>query len=91
MDNILQYATALRDNSQRFNDTLEKDKAVLERAGEGMDRTETGIEAARRRMNVLTKMTEGKGWWGRMLLFAWVYGLMVALLLVVFVLPKFRF
>ncbi|CAI4219144.1 unnamed protein product [Parascedosporium putredinis] len=91
VDNILQYATALRDNSQRFNDTLEKDKAVLERAGEGMDRTETGIETARRRMNVLTKMTEGKGWWGRMLLFAWVYGLMVALLLVVFVLPKFRF
>ena len=91
VDNILQYASALRDSSQRFNDTLEKDKAVLDRAAEGMNRAETGIEAARRRMNVLTKMTEGKGWWGRMLLFAWVYGLMVVLILVVFVLPKLRF
>lgn len=89
--NILQYASALRDSSQRFNDTLEKDRAVLDRAADGMDRAETGIEAARRRMNVLTRMTEGKGWWGRMLLFAWVYGLMVVLVLVVFVLPKFRF
>jgi len=36
-------------------------------------------------------MTEGKGWWGRMILYAWVYGLMLSLVLLVFVMPKLRF
>jgi hypothetical protein len=42
-------------------------------------------------MGMLQRMTEGEGWWGRMKLYAFVYGLMVVLVLVVFVLPKLRF
>jgi hypothetical protein len=90
-DSILKMATALKTSSQRFSSTLEDDKLLLDRAGEGMNRTERGMDAASRRMGALKRMTEGKGWWGRMILYAWVYGLMVALVLLVFVLPKLRF
>lgn len=88
---ILQMASALRVSSQRFSSSLEVDKDVVSRAGEGIDKTERGMDAARGRMGALRRMTEGKGWWGRMMLYAWVYGLMVTLLLIVFVLPKLRF
>ncbi|KAM0284855.1 hypothetical protein ACHAQH_001776 [Verticillium albo-atrum] len=88
---ILKMASALKASSQRFSTTLEEDKALLGRAGEGMDRTEKGMDAASRRMGALKRMTEGKGWYGRMILYAWVYGLMIALVLLVFVLPKLRF
>ncbi|KAG7115070.1 hypothetical protein HYQ44_007934 [Verticillium longisporum] len=80
---ILKMASALKASSQRFSTTLEEDKALLSRAGEGMDRTEKGMDAASRRMGALKRMTEGKGWYGRMILYAWVYGLMVALVLLV--------
>ncbi|SPO02985.1 uncharacterized protein DNG_05666 [Cephalotrichum gorgonifer] len=91
VEGILGYASALKDSSQRFNESLEKDRVALERAADSMDRAGTGMESAKRGMGVLTRMTEGKGWWGRMLLFAWVYGLMLGLVLLVFVVPKLRF
>ncbi|RCI16938.1 hypothetical protein L249_2986 [Ophiocordyceps polyrhachis-furcata BCC 54312] len=90
-DSMLRMAGALRASSQRISSTLEADKEVLGRAGEGMNRTERGMEAARGRMGTLKRMTEGQGWWGRMMLYAWVYGLMVVLVLLVFVMPKLRF
>ena len=90
-DSILKMASALKSSSQKFSTTLEADKDVVGRAGEGIEKTERSMEAARGRMGVLKKMTEGKGWWGRMILYAWVYGLMLTLVVFVFVLPKLRF
>ncbi|OAQ87225.1 synaptobrevin [Purpureocillium lilacinum] len=90
-DSILKMAGALKASSQRFSTTLEADKEALGRAGEGMDRTERGMDATRGGMGALRRMTEGKGWWGRMILYAWVYGLMLSLVLLVFVMPKLRF
>ncbi|KFA75163.1 hypothetical protein S40288_02834 [Stachybotrys chartarum IBT 40288] len=90
-ESILKMAGALKASSQKFSTTLDQDKDVLGRAGEGMDKTERSMEAARGRMGALRRMTEGKGWWGRMILYAWVYGMMVTLVLMVFVLPKLRF
>ncbi|GKT46733.1 uncharacterized protein ColSpa_06914 [Colletotrichum spaethianum] len=90
-ESILKMASALKASSQKFSDTLEQDKNVVSRAADGMDKTERSMDAASRRMGTLRKMTEGKGWWGRMILYAWVYGLMVALVLLVFVMPKLRF
>ncbi|KAM3430717.1 hypothetical protein MY4824_007515 [Beauveria thailandica] len=90
-ESILKLAGALKASSHRFSSTLEADKEAVSRAGEGMSKTEQSMEAARGRMGTLRKMTEGKGWWGRMILYAWVYGLMVGLVLLVFVFPKLRF
>jgi hypothetical protein len=81
----------LRLSSLRFSEALEEDKEVTHQAAKGLSSNELGLEAAARRMGALTRMTEGKGWWGRVILYAWIYGLMVVLVLVVFVLPKLRF
>jgi hypothetical protein len=90
-NSILQLAGALKQSSKRFAVTLDADKNALEQAGEGMSKTEAGMVTASGRMGMLRKMTEGKGWWGRMILYAWVYGLMIGLVLLVFVMPKLRF
>lgn len=81
----------LKLSSLRFSEALEEDKEMTEQAAKGLSKNELGLEAAARRMGALTRMTEGKGWWGRVILYAWIYGLMVVLVLVVFVLPKLRF
>lgn len=90
-ESILKLATELKASSQAFSSYLEEDKETLERAGEGMNKTEQGMTKVTGRMSTLQRMTEGEGWWGRMMLYAYVYGLMVVLVLVVFVLPKLRF
>jgi hypothetical protein len=78
-------------SSHAFTATLEEDKEVVERAGQGMNKTGEKMDAVTQRMGTLQRMTEGEGWWGRMRLYAQVYGLMVILVLLVFVLPKLRF
>lgn len=90
-DSILKMAGALKSSSQRFASALEADSEIVDRAGEGLHKTDRSMEVARGRMGLLRKMTEGKGWWGRMILYAWVWGLMLTLVLLVFVMPKLRF
>ncbi|KAL7930023.1 hypothetical protein V8C35DRAFT_313901 [Trichoderma chlorosporum] len=90
-DSILKIASALKESSKSFSATLEEDKNILGAAGASMEKSEQSMEAAQGRMGSLKRMTEGKGWWGRTILYAWVYGLMVLLILLVFVFPKLRF
>ncbi|KAK4456023.1 synaptobrevin [Podospora aff. communis PSN243] len=90
-ESILKLASDLKASSHAFTATLEEDKEVVERAGQGMNKTGERMDAVTQRMGLLTRMTEGEGWWGRMRLYAQVYGLMVVLVLLVFVLPKLRF
>ncbi|KFY65139.1 hypothetical protein V496_02772 [Pseudogymnoascus sp. VKM F-4515 (FW-2607)] len=72
---LLSMAQALKASSQSFSQTLESEKETVNRAGEGLDRNVTGMEAASKRMGYLRQMSEGKGWWGRMMLYAWIFGL----------------
>jgi hypothetical protein len=90
-NSLLNMAQALKSSSHSFASALEEEKGILGRATEGLDKNELGLEAAQRRMGFLRTYTEGKGWWGRMLMYAWIAGLMVLALLIVFVLPKLRF
>lgn len=90
-EKVFKMAQAMKEQQSSIASSLESEKEVLGRATEGMERTGRGMEAAKGRMGMLTRMTEGKGWWGRMILFAWVYGLMLALMVLVFVMPKLRF
>ncbi|KAL7910048.1 hypothetical protein GGI35DRAFT_447712 [Trichoderma velutinum] len=90
-DSILKMASALKESSKSFSATLEEDKNLLDAAGSSMEKSGQSMEAAQGRMGSLRRMTEGKGWWGRMVLYAWIYGLMVSLVLLVFVFPKLRF
>ncbi|CAG8306658.1 unnamed protein product [Penicillium nalgiovense] len=88
---LLTLASQLKSSSQSFQSTLEGEKSALDRAVSGIDRTSSTMEAAGKRMGMLRKMTEGKGLWGRMMLYAWIFGLWVVAILIVYVGPKLRF
>ncbi|RYO97776.1 hypothetical protein DL766_000735 [Monosporascus sp. MC13-8B] len=90
-ESLVRMATALKQSSRAFATSLEDERAVLDAAGEGLARGETSLEATTRRMGALRRMSEGRGWWGRMMLYAWIFGLAVLAVLIVFVLPKLRF
>ncbi|KAI2790766.1 hypothetical protein POX_c03615 [Penicillium oxalicum] len=88
---LLSLASQLKASSQSFQATLENEKSVLDRAVSGIDKTSSTMEAAGQKMGMLRRMTEGKGWWGRMMLYAWIFGLWVVAILIVYVGPKLRF
>ena len=88
---MLKLATDLKLSSQALSSSLDEDKELVNRAGDGMSKTGEGMDLVTRRMGTLQRMTEGEGYWGRLRLYAMVYGLMVVMVLVVFVLPKLRF
>ncbi|CAG7996889.1 unnamed protein product [Penicillium olsonii] len=88
---LLTLAAQLKTSSISFQSALEGEKSALDRAVSGIDRTSTTMEAAGKRMGMLRKMTEGKGLWGRMMLYAWIFGLWVVAILIVYVGPKLRF
>lgn len=88
---LLTLASQLKTSSQSFQSGLEAEKSVLARAVDGIDRTATNMEAAEKRMGLLRRMTEGKGWWGRMMLYAWIVAGWVLAILIVFAGPKLRF
>ncbi|KAI9882113.1 MAG: hypothetical protein M1823_006138 [Watsoniomyces obsoletus] len=88
---LLTMAQALKASSQSFASSLESEKEVLNRASEGLDKNTSGMEAAEKRMGTLRRMSEGRGWLGRLLMYAWIGGLWVVALVIVVILPKFRF
>ncbi|KAI2005784.1 hypothetical protein LOY97_004070 [Ophidiomyces ophidiicola] len=90
-ESLLSLATQLKSSTHTFHTHLESEKSILSRATEGLDRNTTGLEAAGKRMGMLRRMTEGKGWWGRVLMYLWIVGLWIVAVLIVFVGPKLRF
>lgn len=88
---LVQLATELKQRTRNFQASLESDKGIVGRVLEGLDKNVTGMEAASKRMGMLRRMSEGKGWWGRIMLYAWIFGLWIVAILLVFVGPKLRF
>ncbi|KAI1757824.1 hypothetical protein F4782DRAFT_525639 [Xylaria castorea] len=90
-ESMVSMAKALKESTNAFSSALREDQDVLAGAGKGLDRSERNLEGVAGRMGNLRRLTEGKGWLGRMMLYAWIAGLAVFALLLVFVLPKLRF
>lgn len=88
---LVQLATELKQRTRNFQASLESDKGIVDRVLEGLDKNVTGMEAASKRIGMLRRMSEGKGWWGRIMLYAWIFGLWIIAILLVFVGPKLRF
>lgn len=88
---LLTMAQALKASSQAFSSSLESEKEIVDRATEGLDKNTTGMGQAEKRMGTLRRMTEGRGWFGRLLIYAWIAGLWLVALVIVLVLPKLRF
>ncbi|KAI1743744.1 hypothetical protein F4680DRAFT_355646 [Xylaria scruposa] len=90
-ESMVSMAKALKASTNAFSSALREDQDVLDGAGKGLDRSERNLEGVAGRMGNLRRLTEGKGWWGRMMLYAWIAGLAVFAVLLVFVFPKLRF
>ncbi|KAL1957749.1 hypothetical protein VTO42DRAFT_5592 [Malbranchea cinnamomea] len=90
-NSLLSLASQLKESSQYFQTSLESEKSILGRAAEGLDRNIAGMDAAGRRMGMLRRMTEGRGWWGRMLMYVWIVVLWFVALFIVYLGPKLRF
>ncbi|KAH0337208.1 hypothetical protein KCU81_g8209, partial [Aureobasidium melanogenum] len=88
---LVTLAQSLKQSSLQFASSLENEKEVLRRAETGLDKNSMGMEAAGNRMGALRRMTEGKGWWDRIKLYAIIAGLWIAAFLLVFAGPKLRF
>lgn len=88
---LFTLAEALKASSTQFSASLATDTETLTQATDGLDKNATGMEAAGKRIGLLKRMSEGKGWWGRIMLYAWIGGLWVVAILLVFVGPKLRF
>jgi hypothetical protein len=88
---ILENAGRLKESSQAFSRLLAEDRDIIDRASSAMDTTGRRMDAAGSRLGLLARMTEGEGWLGRMKLYAMVYALLVACVVVVFASPKIRF
>ncbi|KAI0400830.1 hypothetical protein F4802DRAFT_583105 [Xylaria palmicola] len=88
---MVSMARTLKASTHAFSSALREDQDVLAGAGKGLDRSERGLDGVAGRMGRLRRLTEGEGWWGRMLLYAWIAGLSVFAVLLVFVFPKLRF
>ncbi|KAL9101583.1 MAG: hypothetical protein Q9163_003183 [Psora crenata] len=58
---LLSLAKALKSSSAQFSDSLAADDEALQRATEGLDKNERGMEVAGKRMGLLKRMSEGKG------------------------------
>ena len=87
---LLSLAMTLKNSSQAFSAALDADTAALRNATDALDKNTSSMESASKNMGLLKRMSEGKGWWGRMMLYAWIGGLWVVAILLVFVGPKLR-
>ena len=88
---LVTLATTLKTSSQAFSAALQADDMALRNATGALDKNTSSMEMASKNMGLLRRMSEGKGWWGRMMLYAWIAGLWVVAILLVFVGPKLRF
>ncbi len=88
-ESLLTMARALKQSTTQFQSTLESDKDLLGRAGEGLDKNTTGMDIAGRRMGQLRRRMQGWAWWRHISMYVWIALLYVALF-AVFALPKLR-
>lgn len=90
-ESMVSMARALKESSRAFATSLQEDTDVLRSAGQNLERNERDLGAVAGRMGALRRLTEGTGWWGRILLYVYIAGLAVFAVLLVFVFPKLRF
>ncbi|KAL8950783.1 MAG: hypothetical protein Q9222_003190 [Ikaeria aurantiellina] len=88
---MVSLVAQLKSSTLAFSSSLDLDDEALSRAQEGLEKNESGLDAAGKRMGMLRRMSEGQGWWGRMMLYAWIGGLWIVAIALVFLGPKFRF
>lgn len=88
---LVNMATQLKQEQRKLQFSLQQDSGILGRAMEGLDVSLSGMEAASKNMKFLTRMSEEEGWFGRMKLYAMIFGMWITAFVLVFAGPKLRF
>lgn len=88
---LVSLAALLKSSTHDMHARLEADRSLLDVTLDTMNASATNMTQTGQRVGVLRQMSEGKGWWGRVLLYAVVAGLWVVALVVMLGLPKLRF
>lgn len=89
---LLDLATQLKTQSITLSTTLQTtDKTHLDRALAGLDSNVAGLQSASQKMGLLKRMSEGEGWWDRIMLYLWIWGMWVVAVGLVVLGPKLRF
>ena len=87
---LVSLAAMLKRSAQSFSDDLALDKAAISATDTSLGKNTDGMDAATKRMGVLRRMSEGRWWLGRMMLYALIIaGWLVTLAFMLFG-PKFR-
>lgn len=87
---LVSLAGMLKSSAQNMHEHLEKDRSILDVTLETMDRSTANMTQTGQRMGVLRRMSEGKGWWGRVLLYFLIAALWLVAVAVMLLLPKLR-
>ncbi|MCJ1323124.1 hypothetical protein MMC15_008477 [Xylographa vitiligo] len=87
---LVQLATALKQSSLTLSASLAEDNVTLSTTASALDKNTDGMSAASKRMGMLRSMSEGRWWWGRMLLYGMIGVLWLVALTIVFLMPKLR-
>lgn len=89
-ESLLTLTAALKASANAFHDDLTASNPLVDRAVAALDKSVGGMEAAGKRMGMLQKMTEGRSWFARLSLYAWIALAWVAIILVMGLMPKLR-
>jgi hypothetical protein len=87
---LVEMARALKASTRKFGQTLEAEKGDLDRAGQGLEKNKDGLDAAGKKMGMLRKMSEGRGFMGRLMIYGYIAALWLIAIALLF-LPKLRF
>ncbi|KAI9720288.1 MAG: hypothetical protein M1828_005751 [Chrysothrix sp. TS-e1954] len=90
-DSLLTLASALKASTMSFSDNVTASNPLVDRTSQALDKNVGGMEQTSQNLGMLRRMTEGRGWWSRLGLWAKVGVLWSVMLLVMFVMPKLRF
>ena len=85
---LVQLAGALKASTQSFSTKLEESNPLLDKTVKGLEGNVEGMQNTSTRMGTLRRMSEGKGWFGRMGLYAIIAGLAVVVVLEALFLPR---
>jgi len=88
---LLSMAAQLKQQAKQFEFTLDQDKGLVDRALEGLDSNVAAMGIASKGMKTLQRMSEEQGFFGRLKLQLFIVAMWVALVLLVFIVPKLRF
>lgn len=88
---LVSMAVQLKQQGKAMQFSMEQDKGILGRAIQGLDINLSGMEAASKNMAFLRRMSEEEGLFGRLKLYAMIFGMWIVAFLLVFVCPKLRF